>query len=337
MNIGLLMCFRNPPRWAVPFERLYAEYLDDVTLAENLGFDSVWLSEHHFAEDGYSPSLLPIAGAIAARTTKIRIGTALLLLPLHNAIRIAEDAATLDILSNGRFDLGIGLGFGVKEFAAYGVSRADRGTLMEEGIQVLQGLWRQKAFSFTGKHYKLSDVELAPRPVQEGGPPIWVGAAAPKAIDRAARFGCGLVPAHERAQVIFDNAIRESGREPTDFGAAQLKFCHVAETDDQAWENSQDHLHYMQTWYDYWFDEAGDGPKRPPLPPAEKLREQPDRVLGGALVGSPETVAKEIIALKSRSRVTHMILGMHLPGLAPDKIRSSMRKFIEAVRPAIGV
>ena len=85
------------------------------------GYDEIWLTEHHFAEDGYSPAILPIASAIAAVTKRIRIGTYLVLLPLHNAVRVAEDAATVDIISNGRFDLGLGQGYAPGEFAAYGV------------------------------------------------------------------------------------------------------------------------------------------------------------------------------------------------------------------------
>jgi alkanesulfonate monooxygenase SsuD/methylene tetrahydromethanopterin reductase-like flavin-dependent oxidoreductase (luciferase family) len=110
VDFGLLLSFRNPPPGREPFTEIYRKHFDIAALAEDLGYNTIWLTEHHFIDDGYSPSLLPIAAAIAARTRRIRIGTFVILLPLHNALRIAEDAATVDIISNGRFDLGVGAG-----------------------------------------------------------------------------------------------------------------------------------------------------------------------------------------------------------------------------------
>ena len=106
--------FRNPPQWRQSSDRLYREILDQIAWGENNGFDDVWLSEHHFIEDGYLPSILPAAAAIAARTNRIRIASAVLLMPFHNPIRLAEDIATVDVISGGRFELGVGIGFKVR-------------------------------------------------------------------------------------------------------------------------------------------------------------------------------------------------------------------------------
>ena len=151
LNVGLLFPFRNPPAWRKPFADFYADQLEQTRLAEQLGYDEIWLTEHHFAEDGYSPAILPIASAIAAITKRIRIGTYLVLLPLHNAVRVAEDAATIDIISNGRFDLGVGQGYAPGEFAAYGVNRKTRASRLEEGIEVMRGAWTEDDFSFDGQ------------------------------------------------------------------------------------------------------------------------------------------------------------------------------------------
>ena len=111
VNFGLWYDFRNPAQWAIPFETLYGQVLDQIVEAERIGYDSVWLTEHHFCDDGYTPSPLVIAGAIGARTKSMRIGTNLIILPLHNPVRIAEDSATLSLLTGGRFDLGVGIGY----------------------------------------------------------------------------------------------------------------------------------------------------------------------------------------------------------------------------------
>jgi alkanesulfonate monooxygenase SsuD/methylene tetrahydromethanopterin reductase-like flavin-dependent oxidoreductase (luciferase family) len=144
MDFGLLFAFRNPPPVQVPFAELYGKQFDLAVLAEDLGYDTIWLTEHHFIDDGYSPSLLPIAAAVAARTRRIRIGTFVILLPLHNALRIAEDAATVDIISNGRFDLGVGQGYRIPEFVGFDIPRRERGARLQEGAEVIRRAWTEK-------------------------------------------------------------------------------------------------------------------------------------------------------------------------------------------------
>ena len=126
LRFGLLWPFRNPEWARVEWDALYRSHLDLIVESERMGFDEAWLTEHHFVDDGYSPSLLPIGAAIAARTQRIRIGTFLLLLPLHNPVRVAEDTATLDLISGGRFDLGVGLGYRKGEFDDQGIPARER-------------------------------------------------------------------------------------------------------------------------------------------------------------------------------------------------------------------
>ena len=126
VDFGLLLPFRNPKKWQRSFADIYSEHIDDAVFAEDLGYDTIWTTEHHFAEDGWSPSLLPILAAIAARTTTIRIGTFIIVLPFHHPVRVAEDAATVDIISTGRLDLGLGQGYWLSEFASFN-SRENKG------------------------------------------------------------------------------------------------------------------------------------------------------------------------------------------------------------------
>jgi alkanesulfonate monooxygenase SsuD/methylene tetrahydromethanopterin reductase-like flavin-dependent oxidoreductase (luciferase family) len=333
LSVGLLFPFRNPPKWRMSFNDFYAEQLAQTRYAEELGYDEIWLTEHHFAEDGYSPAILPIASAIGAITTRIRIGTYLVLLPLHNAVRVAEDAATVDIISNGRFDLGVGQGYAPGEFAAYGIDRKARARRLEEGIEVMRGAWTQEDFSYAGKHYNVHNIRLMPRPIQSPHPPLWIGAGAPKAIERAARMGCHYQSlASPQSQKIYDDALRKAGRDPKNFNAAQLHFTYVGRTTDEAWAHAQDHLHYMITWYMRWLVESGDlRGVTPTVPEASKLRDS--QSMFPIVIGSPEEVAAKLNRSFGEVRTTHLVLGMHLPGIAPERSRHSMELFAREVAP----
>ncbi|HUA35490.1 MAG TPA: LLM class flavin-dependent oxidoreductase [Candidatus Binataceae bacterium] len=336
LNVGLLFPFRNPPQWRRPFAQFYAEQLEQTRVAEELGFNEIWLTEHHFAEDGYSPAILPIASAIAAITKRIRIGTYLVLLPLHNAVRVAEDAATVDIISNGRFDLGVGQGYAPGEFAAYGIDRKTRAARLEEGIEVIRGAWTKDDFSFEGRHYNVKNIRLMPRPVQSPHPPLWIGAGAPKAIERAGRMGCHFMGlANPVAQQTYDASLKKAGRNPKDFKAAQLHFTYIARTTDEAWAHCQEHLHYMIMWYSRWLAESGDylGANMPALPEPAKLRDA--QVMFPLLIGNPNEVAAKLNQSFKQVRTTDLVLAMNLPGLAPERSRSSMELFAREVAPQL--
>ena len=336
LNVGLLFPFRNPVEWRRPWPEFYAEQLAQIKGAEDLGYDQAWLTEHHFAEDGYSPAILPIASAIAAITTRIRVGTYLVLLPLHNAVRVAEDAATIDIISNGRFDLGVGQGYGPNEFAGYGVDRKARAGRMEEGIEVLRGTWTQKDFSYSGRHYRVQNITLMPPVVQKPHPPLWIGAGAPKAIRRAGRMGCHFMGLGDpRAQQIYDESLRQAGRNPADYSAAQLHWTYIARSSDEAWSDAQDHYHCMLRLYGRWIVEANEMPNAAQflnLPEPSKLRDAKG-LMFTPLFGSPEEVTARLNESFKNVRTTHLVLGMHLPGLAPERSRRSMELFVREVAP----
>jgi alkanesulfonate monooxygenase SsuD/methylene tetrahydromethanopterin reductase-like flavin-dependent oxidoreductase (luciferase family) len=339
MKFGLLFPFRNPDA-EVPYDKLYREHIDLAVEAEKLGYDNIWLTEHHFVDDGYSPSLLPIAAAIGARTKKIRIGTFVLLLPLHNPLRVAEDAATADIISGGRFDLGLGQGYRVPEFAAFGVPRKERGARLEEGTELIRRAWTERDLTFEGKFYRCENVTLTPGPLQRPYPPIWLAARGPKSIGRAARNGYHLMGTGPiEQQQIYDDALREAGKNPEDFNIAQLRTVFVAPKREKAWDAAEAGTHHMLTYYGKWFSEANDLPGDQALgqgiPSVGELRRADSASLFGEplIIGTPDEAIEMIEDYERRTRFTHLVMATLLPGVEPKLVRRSLQLFANKVMP----
>lgn len=199
LTFGMQFDFRNPARWQRPWADFYAETLEFIAWTETLGFDYCWLSEHHAAEDGYLPSPLVAGAAVAQRTKRLKIGTAIALAPLYHPVRLAEDSALLDILSNGRMELGLGLGYKPDEFSGYGIPLEGRGTRTSEVLQIVRRLWDGETVNFEGRHFKLRGARIMPRPLQTH-PTLWIGGSNQAALKRAARYGDGIIGGGDAAQ-----------------------------------------------------------------------------------------------------------------------------------------
>jgi len=340
MNFGLLFPFRNPPANAVPFVDLYRKQMDLAVEAEELGFDTIWLTEHHFVDDGYSPALLPIAAALAARTHKIRIGTFVLLLPLHNPLRVAEDAATVDVISNGRLDLGLGQGYRVGEFTGFNIPRKERGARLEEGAELIRRAWTERDFTYDGRFNKFANVTVIPGPVQQPHPPLWLAARGPKSIARAARNGYHLMgTGGADQQQTYDAALREFGKNPDDYSIAQLRTVFVASTRDKAWDAAEVATHHMLTYYGRWFAEANDLPGDDAfgagIPPVGQLRHADSSQLFGEplIIGTPDEAIAMIEDYQRRTRFTHLVMATALPGVDPQLVQKSLQLFAKEVMP----
>ena len=207
--------------------------LDDAGLVEDLGFDSLWQGEH-IIWHGPTLDATVALSAFAARTSRITLGTSVLLLPLRHPTAVAKSFATLDVLAGGRTILGIGVGGeNPAEFAACGIPFRERGARANEAIEVIRRLWSEPSVSFQGRFTRFEDVYLEPRPVQQPGPPIWVGGRSEAALRRAARQGDGWLPylidpAQYRAgwQRIQELAAAD-GRDLTGFTPAHLVFSYL--------------------------------------------------------------------------------------------------------------
>ena len=251
---------RVRPGSSVSMGDVYAGVVAQAALADRLGFDFVWFTEHHFVADGYLPAFQPLAGAVAAVTKNIRISTDVALLPLYHPIRLAEELAVLDQLSNGRMELGIGMGYVPREFEAFGHSVSQRVSLTEEGIEILRQAWSDAPVNFHGKRYQISDVEVFPKPVQPGGPPLWIAAMKAPGALRAARFDTHLLPQGNRADVLdpWRDALLASGRDPADYRVGVARS--VLVTDDAArdWPPIRDAERYKMSLFERFFQETPD-------------------------------------------------------------------------------
>ena len=190
MKFGLFVLPSWPEGEANHQSRILGETLEQIEFAEELGFDSVWLAEHHFSRYGICPSIIPFATHVAARTRKIRIGSGVSVLTFHNPIFLAEETALMDVLSNGRFDFGVGRGQLQYEYAGLNVDYESRSGRFRESLDIILGLWTTPGFSFHGEYYHLKEVTIAPTPVQRPHPPVYLAVSrSPDSVEDAVSRG----------------------------------------------------------------------------------------------------------------------------------------------------
>lgn len=235
---------------------LYRNTLEQVKLAEKVNFDSAWISEHHFLDDGYCPSPAIMASAMAAVTERIKIGSAGIILPLHNPVRVAEDAAVVDNISNGRFNLGVVLGYRKEEYEGMGIPMKERPSRMDEGIEVLEKALGGDKFSYDGKRYKLENTNLTPKPVQKPLP-IYIGAFEEPAIRRAGRYGYPLLIGPGRTVdmardtlAYYNDEARKAGKNPEVVEHILLRETFVSPDRNKAVEGGNK---YIISMYKYYF------------------------------------------------------------------------------------
>ncbi|HXF57454.1 MAG TPA: LLM class flavin-dependent oxidoreductase [Actinomycetota bacterium] len=329
-----------PPGSGRAFEQEYREALDLVRLAEALGFDAAWVSEHHGSSDGYVPSLLPVLGAFAAATERIRLGTGVLLAPFHHPLRLAEDAATVDLLSGGRLVLGLGLGWREEEFRMFGLPLRERVRRTVETVEVLRRAWTGRRFSYEGKVFRFDQVRVTPPPAQEGGPPIWLGGTAQAAVRRAGGLADGYlrtrgggVEAMAAALALAEEGARNAGRDPEALAFGQLQNVFVWDQGDP-WELVRDPLRYQLGVYRAWA-EGDDTPARDHLVPRPPDDETLRRLTP---VGDPHAVLhalRPMVEAFGSRREFHLVVRLHYPGMDFATAARAMELFGEKVLPAL--
>jgi alkanesulfonate monooxygenase SsuD/methylene tetrahydromethanopterin reductase-like flavin-dependent oxidoreductase (luciferase family) len=167
-------------------QQVYANEIEQLALAESQGYDAAWLAEHHFSRYGIGPSIHLTAAHLAARTERMRIGTAVTILPFFHPLRLAEEIAMLDIMSEGRFDWGIGRGYQGHEFAGFGADIEKSHLVFREQLEIVMKAWTGERFSYAGEFFQIPELECLPTPVQQPHPPIWIAALSPSTMEWAA-------------------------------------------------------------------------------------------------------------------------------------------------------
>jgi alkanesulfonate monooxygenase SsuD/methylene tetrahydromethanopterin reductase-like flavin-dependent oxidoreductase (luciferase family) len=323
MRLALRFDMRAPP-FGTDRTRLYREMLQMVAWADQCGFTHVRISEHHGVPDGYLPAPLIVAAAIAARTERLRIGIAALVLTLHDPIAVAEQVAVLDHLSNGRIELTVAAGYVPSELKMFGVDPKQRGALMEEKIRVLRYAWSGEEFEYRGRR-----VRVTPPPLQRPYPPLYLGGSTPAAARRAARLGIGLDTHLADLYALYADEARKAGFEPAPAMKFGPGFLHVSEDPEADWARIAPHALYETNAYGRWAIEAGLDSSYKPVESAADLRRQ-----GSYAVLTPaECIALAATLGDAGTLLFHPLMG----GLDPEFSWKSLRLFEDAVLPHIGL
>lgn len=328
LTFGFLYDFRNPPQWERPWEALYAETLDVIAATEAMGFGAAYVPEHHLASDGYLPSPLPLLAAITARTRTLRLSTGVALAPLYDPVRFAQDTATIDILSGGRLDLGLAIGYRKREAAAFGVDFTRRGARFDEFLEIVTRLWAGETVDFAGRHFTVSGARLSP-PAPRGRVPLYIGGFADKAIDRVARFGDGYIGNPE----IWDTyaaRLQERGRDPASVGVripAMTSF--VARDPEAALEELAPYfLHMNNTYAEFFAEDQALG-----LAGMQPRTLEDYKASGELTILTPDQAIAMLKDLQARMPLEHYVLGMP-PGLPAERFLRYAEDFAQDVIPA---
>jgi len=325
MRFGLFGGARTEIGEQASDSRIYTDYIDYICEAEALGFHSVFLVEHHFTGFGQISATLNFLTYLAAKTTRIRLGTAVLVLPWHNPALLAEQAATLDLLSNGRLDLGIGKGYRWGEFHGFCMPMAQAGERYDEAVQFLRKAWTtQGRFSHHGKYWDYEDVVIEPAPVQRPHPPLWVGAASASSIRATAEGGFNLLLGQAGSPelvaeniAIYRRAVEAQGRAFDPMSVGLTRALHIATTPAEREAAHQLRATFMRNVQQLSLSPTGDSPLlgRPRRAmSAEDMRRATET---DALIGPPDEIVRRLQQLRAGGVEYVMVIdvGGSLPAL----------------------
>ena len=325
-------------------EECFREALAEVDAAEALGFDAVWFTEHHFAVHGLNSGLTAWLAAVATRTRRVRIGSTVFVLPFWDPIRLAEDAATVDILSGGRLEFGAGTGYRIDEFKGFNVDPEISRDKGRECLDIITRLWTGEPLTFNGKYHELNDVAVRPVPTQKPHPPIWMPGQSPESLEYIARHGYNWMSAATLASLSsivdrrrqLERLVHDSGRSMADTGVYVHVPTHVANA-------TPGEIRRVTEPGIRWFRESALWYTARPTPSGGTIY-NPGGVLGpfdfesfyddDSFFGDPETCFRKIERLWRALQPTDLVLLFKL-GQRQDEVLGSMELFASEVMPRV--
>lgn len=319
---GLRYDLRNPAFARVSSAERFAAALDMAAWADDLGGLTISISEHHRSEDGYLPSPIVLAAAIAGRTRRIGVVIAALLAPLYDPIRLAEDLAVLDAVSAGRVDVVIGAGYVAAEFEMFGVPMSERGARVTEMIETLRQAWTGEEFVFRGR-----SARVTPRPHRPGGPPLVMGGSSPAAARRAARIGDGFLPVSGDIWPAYrEEMVRLGKPDPGDFFSPGAGVTYLARDPEKTWGDVMPYFLHESNAYGEWLEEAGE------QGPYKKTTAEEIRAGDQYRVVTPDQLVDE---LRPAGDMAFALLQPMVGGIPPALAWESLKLFETEVLPAL--
>ena len=356
MRFGLFSLFQRP---GIPYTRLFDEYLDEIVYAEQLGLDEAWFAEHHFANGAISPTPNLFAAALSQRTSRIRLGNMINVLPLHHPIQLAEQLAVLDHLTHGRLNVGVGKGSRRAEWQRFGLTPEQVNELFYEALEIIQGVWAGEPFSYHGKHYHLENIRLRPGTVQQPHPPLFTAVAHQSSVAWAAQHKLGIAEhytstaeAKEHFQLYRQTHTALNHSDQPALHPRLFREIYVAPTDAQAraeaepalwdhWRFIDDQLCYEQPYDEHLLDH--------PTPITDAMFRQATgnlpivgprtynelAELGLTIIGSPETITQRLLE-QARTLDLETFVGVFAFGrLTHEQVLRSLDLFAHEVMPAL--
>jgi alkanesulfonate monooxygenase SsuD/methylene tetrahydromethanopterin reductase-like flavin-dependent oxidoreductase (luciferase family) len=339
MKFGIFLLMQSPDM--LPSSEVYANAIEQARLADELGFDYVVLAEHHFSSYGYDPNPLLLTPAIALQTERVRISTAVVVLPLRNPLQVAEDIAMLDVITKGRVEVGFGTGYQQYEFERFSVPLTENRAIFEEALQVVKKALSEEGFSHSGRYYQIPETTILPRPVQKPHPPFWRATSSVETMAAALRNGMKVISGGTTSTMervvgswhAFQDAVDEARVGwPQEFIVQRGVYLSESEEDARA-----------QVPHGVWHTRTAEALRQNVLPVERGRAMTPrddidhaanvDFLYDEWLFGTPDAVASKVERLTLETGMTYLNCAFAVGQIPQDRILNSMRLFAKEVMP----